>query len=70
MVTKKTADANDGYHNGRSDAEMGGLVTRRCACGDCNGGKNAWGRSRRRRRRYRCRRRVFMNRSGLHVTVP
>ena len=35
-MTNKTADSDNGYC-GRSDAEMGGLVTRRCECGDFDG---------------------------------
>ena len=42
-VTRKTADADDGDHGSGPDAEMGGLITRRCAHVNCDGGGDAWG---------------------------
>ena len=37
-VISETVYADDGNRGGGSDAPMGGLVMRRCACGKCNNG--------------------------------
>ena len=40
-VISKTAYTNDGANSGRSDAPIGGFVTRRYACGNFDGGGDA-----------------------------
>ena len=40
MVTRKTAGDNDRVCIGGLDAEMGGLITWRCDCDDCDGGRD------------------------------
>ena len=52
-VTRETTNANYGAHSGVPNAEMGGLVTQRCDCGDQNGGGDVQGHRRSRSRRRR-----------------
>ena len=40
-VTRKTANDNDGYRGGGSDAAMDGLITRWCACDNYDNGGDA-----------------------------
>ena len=52
------------------DDHMGGLVTRRCAHGDHDSGRYAWGRRRIRRGSRSRRRSVSVKLAGFHVTGP
>ena len=67
-VTRNNSGADDDAHGRGSDASMGGIVMRRCACGNPDGGRYAWGRIRSRRRS--CRHSVSMKRVGFYVTGP
>ena len=66
-MTKKTADANDGDHSGRSYVAMGRLVTRQCDCGDRNSGRNTQGH--RRSGICSCRRSLYLKWAGLFIAA-